>query len=77
MAFDFEHMFNNGRHTDFKIICRNEKETKEVMVHKVILAARSPVFAAMLEQHTEEAQNNQVTYEDVDYEVRSISSYVH
>lgn len=69
-------MFNDDRHTDFKIICRNEKETKEIKVHKIILTARSPVFAAMLEQHTEEAQSNVVVFDDVDYEVCLILKFI-
>lgn len=62
-------MFNNNSHADFKIICQNDKESKEINVHKIILSARSPVFSAMLEQHTEEAQNNVVIFNDVDFEV--------
>ncbi|KAI1719983.1 BTB/POZ domain-containing protein [Ditylenchus destructor] len=69
LASDFERIFNHDRHTDFKIICRNDKDIKEIKVHKIVLSARSPVFSAMLENHTEEAQNNQVTYADIDYEV--------
>lgn len=69
LASDFERIFNSDRHADFKIICRNDKEVKEIKVHKIILSARSPVFSAMLEEHTEEAQNNQVTYDDIDYDV--------
>mgnify|MGYP003909082163 CR=1 FL=1 len=64
-----EVMFKEQRHSDFTIICRNEKESKEIPVHKIILSARSPVFAAMLEPHTEEAKTNKVVYEDIDYEV--------
>lgn len=69
LAEDFERIFKDERHSDFKIICRNEKETREIPVHKIVLSARSPVFKAMLEDHTEEAKNSQVVYEDIDYDV--------
>jgi len=69
LAKDIEQMFMDDRHSDFTIICRNEKESKSIKVHKVILSARSPVFAAMLNLPTEEAKNSQVIFEDVDYEV--------
>uniref|UniRef100_A0A915DSV2 BTB domain-containing protein n=1 Tax=Ditylenchus dipsaci TaxID=166011 RepID=A0A915DSV2_9BILA len=69
LALDFEMMFKNERHSDFKIICQNGKETKEIKVHKLVLSARSPVFSAMLESHTEEAQSGQVVYDDIDFEV--------
>lgn len=69
MAEDLEKIFKEERHSDFKIICRNEKESREIPVHKVVLSARSPVFKAMLEEHTEESKSNQVVYEDIDYDV--------
>jgi hypothetical protein len=69
LAKDFERVFKDGQHSDFTIICRTEKECKEIPVHKIILVARSPVFKAMLESHTEEAKNNKVIYEDIDYDI--------
>lgn len=68
LAKELEAMFCDKRHTDFKIICRSGTESKEIDVHKVILAARSPVFAAMLEPHTDESQNSCVVYEDIHME---------
>lgn len=38
-------------------------------VHKAILAARSPVFAAMFDHNSEEAQNSRVQIDDVDPDV--------
>lgn len=71
LAEDFEHVFGETRHADFRIICEDEREEKsrELLVHKIILSARSPVFAAMLEPHTEEAQKNEVHFNDIDYDV--------
>lgn len=42
---------------------------KEIQVHKTILAARSPVFAAMFQHEMKELKNNHVKITDVDYEV--------
>uniref|UniRef100_A0A914HFR4 BTB domain-containing protein n=1 Tax=Globodera rostochiensis TaxID=31243 RepID=A0A914HFR4_GLORO len=71
LAKDLESMFGENRHTDFTIFCRGEGKEKqrELMAHKIVLAARSPVFSAMLEPHTEEAQKSEVYYEDIDFEV--------
>uniref|UniRef100_A0A1I7WRI3 Very long-chain specific acyl-CoA dehydrogenase, mitochondrial n=1 Tax=Heterorhabditis bacteriophora TaxID=37862 RepID=A0A1I7WRI3_HETBA len=41
----------------------------EPKTSEVVLSARSPVFAAMLEPHTEEAQGSRVVVEDIDYDV--------
>lgn len=62
---DLEMALRDNKHTDFTIIIGEQ----EIPVHKVILTARSPVFAAMLEPHTEEAQKGRVIIEEVDYEV--------
>jgi speckle-type POZ protein len=69
LAKDMEQMFEDTRHTDFTIVCDGEKEQRELQVHKVVLGARSPVFAAMFEPHTEEAQKAEVHYNDIDYDV--------
>ena len=42
---------------------------KEFSVHKAILAARSPVFAAMFEHEMEEKKQNRVDITDMDPEV--------
>uniref|UniRef100_A0A1I7YDT1 BTB domain-containing protein n=1 Tax=Steinernema glaseri TaxID=37863 RepID=A0A1I7YDT1_9BILA len=62
---DFESMFKDERLADFKIKCGD----REIKVHKFVLAARSPVFAAMLEPHTEESSKNEVVINDLDYEI--------
>jgi len=68
LARELENMFNDNRHTDFKIHCRGEKD-KGIDVHKIILAARSPVFAAMFEPHTDEAKNGHVIFDDIELDV--------
>ncbi len=42
---------------------------REYYAHKAILAARSPVFAAMFEHEMEEKKQNRVEITDMDHEV--------
>ncbi|CAD6192167.1 unnamed protein product [Caenorhabditis auriculariae] len=65
VAKDLEPMFRDGKHSDFTIIAGG----REIPTHRIVIAARSPVFAAMLEPHTEEAQTGRVVLPDIDYEV--------
>jgi hypothetical protein len=51
---------------DFKIICANNITLD---CHMAVLAARSPVFAAMLEPHTDEYAQRRVVLDDIDCEV--------
>ncbi|CAJ0567464.1 unnamed protein product, partial [Mesorhabditis spiculigera] len=66
---DLEAIFRDPRLSDFKIMVGS----RELLVHKVIVAARSPYFAALLEPHTEESRTGvlRLHEEDVDYEVMS------
>lgn len=50
---------------DFTVIVGEHR----IQVHKALLSARSPVFSAMLEPHTEEYRKNSVKLYDIDYEV--------
>lgn len=68
MARDLEQLFRDNKLCDFTIHVGD----RQIQVHKAIIAARSPVFAAMLEPHTEESQNNCVHVDDVDVDVRII-----
>lgn len=65
---DFESFFTTGKLTDFTI---ELNEGRVIECHKVMLAARSPVFQAMLEPHTEESRTARVVIGDIDYEVMS------
>ena len=71
MARDLETFYREGRLSDFTIVVGN----REMRAHRAILSARSPVFAAMLEPHTEEFKNNKVVLEDVEFEVKIFIEY--
>lgn len=65
VAKDLETLFREGKLADFLIIAGG----REISCHKAVLAARSPFFAAMFQEHTEEAQQNRVKFEDLDSDV--------
>lgn len=67
IARDLEAIYKEGRLSDFTIVASG----RELPAHQIILSARSPVFAAMLEPHTEEAKNSRVIFPDIDFEVHS------
>lgn len=58
-------LFENGQFSDFTI---NVKD-REFKIHKAILAARSPVFASMLQHDFKEKQDNTVDLSDYDPDV--------
>ncbi|CAJ0943960.1 unnamed protein product, partial [Mesorhabditis belari] len=63
---DYMRIFRDDVLTDFSIRVGG----REVRAHRAILAARSPVFSAML-MHTDtnESKNSEMTIPDLDYEV--------
>ncbi len=65
MARDLEMFFKEQKLTDFTIVMADQ----ELTAHRAVLSARSPVFAAMLEPHTEEAQTGRVSYDDIEPDV--------
>lgn len=62
---DFEQLLENGHYSDLKLVAGGER----FLVHKNILAARSRVFAAMIERGTKERNDNTVEIPDVEPEV--------
>ncbi|XP_064459443.1 speckle-type POZ protein B-like [Ornithodoros turicata] len=58
---DFSHLYRTGTLSDFTISVSD----KEFRVHKAVLAARSPVFLAMLESPTKESEENRMVIEDL------------
>ncbi|MFH4973583.1 hypothetical protein AB6A40_000292 [Gnathostoma spinigerum] len=65
VAKDLESVYKEGRLSDFTVVAGDH----ELPAHQVLLSARSPVFAAMLEPHTEEFRNKRVIFSDIDFEV--------
>ncbi|KAJ8667655.1 hypothetical protein QAD02_009318 [Eretmocerus hayati] len=62
----FERLLFNPQHSDIKFIV---KGGKELPAHKNFLAARSPVFDAMLGPNFKESQENEIKIEDMDIEI--------
>ena len=56
---------DEGNFSDFIIICNNGKEKRSFNVHKVIIAAGSPVLMAMLRSVCSETSSNSVTVSDI------------
>ena len=62
---DLEVILKNGKHSDVEIVVSGH----QFKAHKAILAARSPVFAAMFDNQMKESQQNRVEINDIDEEV--------
>jgi len=58
---DFSHLLKSSAHSDVVIKCQGE----DIPCHKSILAARSPVFAAMFQHNMAEARNHEVDIQDL------------
>ncbi|KAG1682116.1 Protein roadkill [Nymphon striatum] len=65
LSDDLGLLFESQKFSDVTL-CVNEREFQ---AHKAILAARSPVYAAMFEHEMEERKQNRVEITDVDHEV--------
>ncbi|CAB3365355.1 speckle-type POZ protein B isoform X4 [Cloeon dipterum] len=65
LSDDFGQLFENQKFSDVTLAVAG----REFQAHKAILAARSPVFAAMFEHEMEERKHNRVEIADVDHEV--------
>lgn len=66
VASDIKRMFNDELFTDFQLKTNDGEVLK---AHKVILAARSPVFFAMLTNDLEEAQTGSVKVRDFNRQI--------
>ncbi|KOB75925.1 Speckle-type poz protein, partial [Operophtera brumata] len=64
LSDDLGALFDNERFSDVTLAVGG----REFQAHKAILAARSPVFAAMFEHEMEERKRNRVDITDVDHE---------
>ncbi|XP_055678847.1 protein roadkill isoform X1 [Lutzomyia longipalpis] len=65
LSEDLGNLFDSERFSDVTLAVGG----REFQTHKAILAARSPVFAAMFEHEMEERKQNRVAITDVDHEV--------
>lgn len=71
---DFGALFETQKFSDVTLSVGG----KDLLVHKLILAARSPVFAAMFKHEMAESKQNRVTIQDVDYDVlREMLMYIY
>ena len=59
-------LLESGTLTDFTVVIGYKEQQQQIPVHKALLAARSPVFAAMFRhKDTKEAQEREVVISDV------------
>ncbi|KAH7979804.1 hypothetical protein HPB49_011115 [Dermacentor silvarum] len=65
LSDDFGHLFESRKFSDVVMSANG----REFYVHKAILAARSPVFAAMFEHEMQEKNQSRVEITDMDHEV--------
>ena len=65
LSDDLGQLFESQRFSDVTLSVGG----REFQAHKALLAARSPVFAAMFEHEMEERKHNRVDITDVDHEV--------
>ncbi len=74
LADDFKKLFENMNLSDVAFNVRGQ----QMKAHRIILATRSPVFAAMFQQPTQEKQTGIVDIIDVDPEVfRELLRYIY
>merc|ERR1719510_2722150 len=60
-----ENKDHTGYFSDFKVICEDSQGKRSFDVHRVHLAAASPVFKAMLTNNCKESNEGSVTISDI------------
>lgn len=65
LSEDLEKLLENGSYSDVTLV----SDGKEIRVHKNVLTARSPVFAAMFQHNMLEKRKNKVHIDDIKHEV--------
>lgn len=65
---DYRHMYETRKFTDIVLVV-GRSGSAQLPVHKAILAARSPVFAAMFEHDTLEKAKNRVVIPDIEEDI--------
>lgn len=74
LSESFDKMFENKLHTDAILVCQR----KEIKVHNSILAARSPVFAAMFDHELAETKSGKVNIKDIEFDpLRALVKYLY
>ncbi|KAL1785211.1 speckle-type POZ protein isoform X2 [Sigmodon hispidus] len=74
LADDFGELWENSSFTDCCLVVAGQ----EFQAHKVILAARSPVFKAMFEHDMEESRKNRVVIYDLEPQVfRAMMNFIY
>lgn len=68
ISHDYARLWTSKKFCDLTIVCA---KGQELSAHKLILAARSPVFSAMFEHDTKEAQEGKIVLSDTPVEVFS------
>ena len=69
VADDLEKAFSNMQFADIQLLCNGEK----FGCHKVILAARSPVFYAMFNNEMKENINKEVKLDSMNAKILKVS----
>ncbi|KAJ6649003.1 Speckle-type POZ protein-like B [Pseudolycoriella hygida] len=62
---DFNNIFNTGDFTDVTVTCKGQRFN----AHKTVLAARSPVFAAMFRSKMKEAESCLIDITDMEADI--------
>ncbi|XP_001603620.1 speckle-type POZ protein-like B [Nasonia vitripennis] len=74
-TIDFKQFFDSSKFSDAKLVLNGGTE---IAVHRIILSACSPVFAAMFEKNMKEQRENRVEITDVDAKVmREVLRFVY
>jgi speckle-type POZ protein len=73
MAKQLGEQYKDPQFTDFVIKCVDEKKREqEIKCHRFMLYSRSPVFRAMLQEHTLEYKNSEVKFDDIDFDIMEV-----
>jgi speckle-type POZ protein len=81
LSFDTSSSMNQNKFSDVKLVILSKESGStavEFPAHKVILAARSPVFAKMFEHDMQESANNRVKVDDIQPDVfKEVLTYMY
>jgi speckle-type POZ protein len=74
MARQLGEQFKDPQFTDFTVKCidTSSKQDKEIKCHRFMLYSRSPVFRAMLQEHTLEFKKSEVYFDDIEFDIMQL-----